>query len=236
MVKQEQLLIPKDNLPKHLAIILDGNGRWAIKHSFIRTVGHEKGIKTLKNITKIVKELGIPFMSVYAFSVENWSRPKDEVDYLIDKAYNEFKHYEERLSTLDFNIRIVGETTNLPPQLYEVINKINNSMFVPDRFTLMIAFNYSSQLELIHAAKEMKKRKLAFTKENLEKCLYTYPAPPIDLLIRTSGEQRLSNYMLYQASYAELYFPKTFWPAFNKKELYKALEEYSKRQRRFGKV
>ena len=100
----------------------------------------------------------------------------------------------------------------------------------------MIAFNYSSQLELIHAAKEMKRRKLAFTKENLEKCLYTYPAPPIDLLIRTSGEQRLSNYMLYQASYAELYFPKTFWPAFNKKELYKALEEYSKRQRRFGKV
>ena len=236
MVKQEQLLIPKDSLPKHLAIILDGNGRWAIKHGFIRTIGHEKGIKTLKNITKIVKELGIPFMSVYAFSVENWSRPKDEVDYLIDKAYNEFKHYEERLSTLDYNIRIVGETTNLPPQLYEVINKINNSMFDPDRFTLMIAFNYSSQLELIHAAKEMKKRKLAFTKENLEKCLYTYPAPPIDLLIRTSGEQRLSNYMLYQASYAELYFPKTFWPAFNKKELYKALEEYSKRQRRFGKV
>ena len=236
MVKQEQLLIPKDSLPKHLAIILDGNGRWAIKHGFIRTIGHEKGIKTLKNITKIVKELGIPFMSVYAFSVENWSRPKDEVDYLIDKAYNEFKHYEERLSTLDYNIRIVGETTNLPPQLYEVINKINNSMFDRDRFTLMIAFNYSSQLELIHAAKEMKKRKLAFTKENLEKCLYTYPAPPIDLLIRTSGEQRLSNYMLYQASYAELYFPKTFWPAFNKKELYKALEEYSKRQRRFGKV
>ena len=236
MEKQETLFISQEALPKHLAIILDGNGRWAIKNGFIRTVGHEKGVKTLKNITKIVKELGIPFMSVYAFSVENWSRPQAEVDYLIDKAYHEFKHYEENLPKLDFNIRVVGEVTNLPQKVLEVITKLNNSLFLEDRFTLMIAFNYSSQLEIIHATKEMKKRKLAFTKENFEKCLYTYPAPPIDLLIRTSGEKRLSNYMLYQASYAELYFPKTLWPAFNKTELYRALEEYSKRQRRFGKI
>ena len=236
MENQEQLIIPKENLPKHIAFILDGNGRWAIKHGFIRTIGHEKGVKTLKNITKLVKELGIPFMSVYAFSVENWARPKEEVDYLVSKAYNEFKHYEENLEKLDFNIRVVGETSNLPDKLLEVITKLNNSLFLENRFTLMIAFNYSSQLELVHAMQEMKKRKLAFTKDNLEKCLYTYPAPFIDLLIRTSGEQRLSNYMLYQASYAELYFPKTYWPAFSKKELYKALEEYSKRQRRFGKV
>ena len=236
METQEQLVIPKENLPKHIAFILDGNGRWAIKHGFIRTIGHEKGVKTLKNITKLVKELGIPFMSVYAFSVENWSRPKDEVDYLINKAYNEFKHYEENLEKLDFNIRIVGETSNLPPKVLEVIKKLNQSLFLENRFTLMIAFNYSSQLEIVHAMNEMKMRKLAFTKENFEKCLYTYPAPAIDLLVRTSGEQRLSNYMLYQASYAELYFPKTYWPAFTKKELYKALAEYSKRQRRFGKV
>ena len=175
-------------------------------------------------------------MSVYAFSVENWSRPIEEVNYLIDKAYNEFKYYEENLAKLDFNIRIVGEKTNLPSKVFDVITKINNSAFIENRFTLMIAFNYSSQLEIINATYEMKKRKLAFTKENFEKCLYTYPAPPIDLLIRTSGEQRLSNYMLYQASYAELYFPKTFWPAFNKTELYKALQEYEKRNRRFGKI
>ena len=236
MENQEKLIIPKENLPKHIAFILDGNGRWAIKHGFIRTIGHEKGVKTLKTITKLVKELGIPFMSVYAFSVENWARPKEEVDYLVSKAYNEFKYYEENLEKLDFNIRVVGETTNLPDKLLQIITKLNNSLFLENRFTLMIAFNYSSQLELVHAMQEMKKRKLAFTKDNLEKCLYTYPAPFIDLLIRTSGEQRLSNYMLYQASYAELYFPKTYWPAFSKKELYKALEEYSKRQRRFGKV
>ena len=226
----------KGNIPNHIAIILDGNGRWAIKHGFIRTIGHEKGVKTLKTITKLVKELGIPFMSVYAFSVENWARPKEEVDYLVSKAYNEIKYYEENIEKLDFNIRVVGETTNLPDKLLQIITKLNNSLFLENRFTLMIAFNYSSQLELVHAMQEMKKRKLAFTKDNLEKCLYTYPAPFIDLLIRTSGEQRLSNYMLYQASYAELYFPKTYWPAFSKKELYKALEEYSKRQRRFGKV
>ena len=236
MENQEKIVIPFQNLPKHIAFILDGNGRWAKKRGFIRTIGHEKGVKTLKNITKLVKELGIPFMSVYAFSVENWSRPIEEVNYLIDKAYNEFKYYEENLAKLDFNIRIVGEKTNLPIKVYDVITKINNSAFIENRFTLMIAFNYSSQLEIINATYEMKKRKLAFTKENFEKCLYTYPAPPIDLLIRTSGEQRLSNYMLYQASYAELYFPKTFWPAFNKTELYKALQEYEKRNRRFGKI
>ncbi len=236
MENQEKIVIPFQNLPKHIAFILDGNGRWAKKRGFVRTIGHEKGVKTLKNITKLVKELGIPFMSVYAFSVENWSRPIEEVNYLIDKAYNEFKHYEENLAKLDFNIRIVGEKTNLPSKVYDVITKINNSAFIENRFTLMIAFNYSSQLEIINATYEMKKRKLAFTKENFEKCLYTYPAPPIDLLIRTSGEQRLSNYMLYQASYAELYFPKTFWPAFNKTELYKALQEYEKRNRRFGKI
>ena len=236
MENQEKIVIPFQNLPKHIAFILDGNGRWAKKRGFVRTIGHEKGVKTLKNITKLVKELGIPFMSVYAFSVENWSRPIEELNYLIDKAYNEFKYYEENLAKLDFNIRIVGEKTNLPSKVYDVITKINNSAFIENRFTLMIAFNYSSQLEIINATYEMKKRKLAFTKENFEKCLYTYPAPLIDLLIRTSGEQRLSNYMLYQASYAELYFPKTFWPAFNKTELYKALQEYEKRNRRFGKI
>lgn len=236
MENQNSNVIMFQNLPKHIAFILDGNGRWAKKRGFIRTIGHEKGVKTLKNITKLVKELGIPFMSVYAFSVENWARPKEEVEYLIEKAYNEFKHYEENLSKLDFNIRVVGEKTNLPKKVEEVITKLNNSIFIKERFTLMIAFNYSSQLEIINATLEMKKRKLAFTKENFEKCLYTYPAPPIDLLIRTSGEQRLSNYMLYQASYAELYFPKTLWPAFNKNELYKALTEYEKRNRRFGKI
>ncbi len=233
---ENRIEIPFKVLPKHIAFILDGNGRWAKSKGLIRTMGHAKGVKTLKNITKYVKELGIPFMSVYAFSVENWSRPKDEVEYLMDKAYNEFKHYEENLPKLDFNIRVIGEKDNLPPKVKEVVTKLNNSLFLENRFTLFICFNYSSKLEIVNALNEMKKRKLVVNLENFEKCLYTYPAPPIDLLVRTSGEMRLSNYMLYQASYAELYFPKVYWPAFTKKELYKALEEFEKRNRRFGNI
>ena len=226
----------KGNIPNHIAIILDGNGRWANKHGMKRTMGHIKGVKTLKNIVKEVKALNIKYMSVYAFSVENFSRPQEEVNFLMEKALTEFSKLESRLSELDFNVRVIGERDNLDPRILKVIDKLNSTPFNEEHFTLFIAFNYSSQLEIINASKEMKKRKLAFTKENFEKCLYTYPAPPIDLLIRTSHEQRLSNFMLYQASYAELYFPSVFWPAFTKRSLYKALEEYQKRDRKFGQI
>lgn len=223
-------------LPTHIAFILDGNGRWANKHGMKRTMGHIKGVKTLKNIVKEVKALNIKYMSVYAFSVENFSRPQEEVNFLMEKALTEFSKLESRLSELDFNVRVIGERDNLDPRILKVIDKLNSTPFNEEHFTLFVAFNYSSQLEIINASKEMKKRKLAFTKENFEKCLYTYPAPPIDLLIRTSHEQRLSNFMLYQASYAELYFPSVFWPAFTKRSLYKALEEYQKRDRKFGQI
>ena len=223
-------------LPTHIAFILDGNGRWANKHGMKRTMGHIKGVKTLKNIVKEVKALNIKYMSVYAFSVENFSRPQEEVNFLMEKALTEFSKLESRLTELDFNVRVIGERDNLDARFLKVIDKLNSKPFNEEHFTLFIAFNYSSQLEIINASKEMKKRRLAFTKENFEKCLYTYPAPPIDLLIRTSHEQRLSNFMLYQASYAELYFPSVFWPAFTKRSLYKALEEYQKRDRKFGQI
>ena len=223
-----------EKLPTHIAFILDGNGRWAKKLGLNRTSGHIKGVKTLKNIVNEVKQLGIKYMSVYCFSVENFDRPKEEVDFLINKAYSEFQNIDMR--QLDFNVRVIGERTKLEKRVLDVIDRINSKPLLEDCFTLFIAFNYSSQLEIINATKEMKNRKLAFTKENFEKCLYTYPAPFIDLLVRTSKEQRLSNFMLYQASYAELYFPKTLWPAFTKKCLYEALYEYQKRDRRFGKV
>ena len=223
-------------LPTHIAFILDGNGRWANKHGMKRTMGHIKGVKTLKNIVKEVKALNIKYMSVYAFSVENFSRPQEEVNFLMEKALTEFSKLESRLTELDFNVRVIGERDNLDARILKIIDKLNSTPFNEEHFTLFIAFNYSSQLEIINASKEMKKRKLAFTKENFEKCLYTYPAPPIDLLIRTSHEQRLSNFMLYQASYAELYFPSVFWPAFTKRSLYKALEEYQKRDRKFGQI
>ena len=223
-----------EKLPKHIAFILDGNGRWAKRLGLERTSGHLKGINTLKNIVSEVKSLGIQYMSVYCFSVENFSRPKEEVDFLMDKAYVEFQKLDT--SNLDFNVRIIGERSNLDDKILSVIDQVNNLPYEEGKFTLFIAFNYSSQLEIVNACNEMKNKNLTFTKENFEKCLYTYPAPFIDLLVRTSHEQRLSNFMLYQASYAELYFPKTLWPAFTKKCLYQALEEYQKRDRRFGKI
>lgn len=223
-------------LPQHIAFILDGNGRWAKAKGLIRTMGHEKGIKTLVNIVKEVRNLGIKFMSVFAFSTENWNRPSSEVNYLMTRALDEFKKYEAKLNELDFNLRIIGEVEGLNEELSSFIKKINNHPFIESRFTLFVMFNYSGQLEIVQAAKKLRDNKLAFTKENFERCLYTYPAPMIDYLIRTSGEMRISNFMLYQASYAELYFPKTFWPAFTKNELYKALDVYQKRDRRFGKI
>lgn len=226
-------------LPTHIAFILDGNGRWANERGLKRTDGHEKGIETLKEIVKEVKNLGIPFMSVYAFSTENFSRPEAEVNFLMNKIYEE---YEKLLSRKDEynnhleNIRIVGERKNLSSKLLKIIDELNNRPFNKDQFTLIICFNYSSELEILHAAKELSDSKLPYTKENFEKNLYTNFAPKIDFLVRTSGEMRLSNFMLYQASYAELYFPKTYWPDFNKEELYKALIEYQNRDRRFGNI
>ena len=222
-------MITKFNkLPKHIAFILDGNGRWAIKHHKSRNFGHYVGVNTLKEVVKMVKELNIPFMSIYALSTENMARPVDEVNYLLDLAKKEYHSLVN--NNPDFNIRIVGERNNLDNELLSIIDNINNMPFFDERFTLIIAFNYSSQRELLKACQN------ANSLEDFEKGLYTYPAPPIDLLIRTSGEKRLSNFMLYQSAYAELYFDKIYWPSYNKRHLYKALKNYQKRKRNFGKI
>ena len=228
-------LVEKNEL-KHIAIIMDGNRRWAKERNLPSAVGHKKGVDALKATMRACDDFGIKYLTVYAFSTENWNRKPEEVNFLMEKALTEFSKLESRLTELDFNVRVIGERDNLDARILKVIDKLNSTPFNEEHFTLFVAFNYSSQLEIINASKEMKKRKLAFTKENFEKCLYTYPAPPIDLLIRTSHEQRLSNFMLYQASYAELYFPSVFWPAFTKRSLYKALEEYQKRDRKFGQI
>lgn len=222
-----------NKLPTHIAFILDGNGRWANERGLKRTDGHEQGIKTLKEIAKEVKELGIPFMSVYAFSKDNFKRPEEEVNFLMNKIHSEYKELANRDDN-SINIRIVGERSNLPSKLLGIIDELNSRPYIDKNFTLIVAFNYSSKLEILTVAEKLEEGNLEYTLENFEKCLYTYPAPQIDFLVRTSGEMRLSDYMLYQASYAELYFPKTYWPDFTKEELYKALDEYQNRDRRFG--
>lgn len=218
-----------NKLPVHIAFILDGNGRWALKHHHDRNYGHLMGLKNVKNIVKECRNLNIKYISLYCFSVENMKRDANEVNYLMDLARKEFQDVHDKLDSYDYNIRIIGEKTNLKEDIIDIINKINSKNFIEDAFTVFICFNYSSQIEIFNASRNVE------TIEELERNLYTYPAPMIDLIVRTSGEERLSNFMLYQASYAELYFDKRYWPDFHKKSLYRALREYQKRKRNFGK-
>ena len=216
-------------LPTHLAIILDGNGRWAQKRGKDRNFGHYMGVQNLKEIVKVVRDLKIQYLSLYCFSFENMKRPKEEVSYLMDLAKVEFEHLKEKNPTDSINVRIIGEDDNLSNDILDIKQEINSRPFIKDAFTLFIAFNYSSTLEIKHASK-------ISNGDDFEQHLYTYPAPAIDLLIRTSGEERLSNFMLYQMSYAELYFTKTYWPSFKTKDLRKALTTYQKRRRNFGLI
>lgn len=220
-------------LPMHLAIILDGNRRWAKDNSKSVNEGHQAGIENLKTITKVVKELGIKYLTVYAFSIDNLKRSRLEVDYLFNAARHEFDELSKK-TDMENNIRIIGEKNNLPADLVKIIDQVNSRPWIDDAFTLLIAFNYRSDYEIASACKKAIQNKEEIKPEVISKYLYTYPAPPVDLLIRTSGEQRLSGFLLYQMSYAELYFSDVYWPEFDEGELQKALQSYQMRQRRLG--
>lgn len=220
-------------LPMHLAIILDGNRRWAKDNSKSVNEGHQAGIENLKTITKVVKDLGIKYLTVYAFSIDNMKRSHAEVDYLFAAARHEFDELSKK-TDMENNIRIIGEKNNLPADLVKIIDQVNSRPWIDDAFTLLIAFNYRSDYEIASACKKVIQNKEEIKPEVISKYLYTYPAPPVDLLIRTSGEQRLSGFLLYQMSYAELYFSDVYWPEFDEGKLQKALQSYQMRQRRLG--
>lgn len=222
--------INKLNLPNHLAIILDGNGRWAKKRGMPRTYGHQQGVKNLIKISKYCNEIGIKNLTVYAFSTENWNRPKEEVDYLMELLKNNFDRLAKKTDS-NISIKVVGEKTNLRADLLDIINKVEEATKDNDGMKLNIAFNYGSRDELIHAMKCVVENNEEINKDNISKHLYVQD---VDLLIRTSGECRISNFLLWQISYSEFYFTKVHWPAFNKKELDKALLDFSSRNRRFG--
>lgn len=226
--------INKLNLPNHLAIILDGNGRWAKKRGMPRTYGHQQGVKNLIKISKYCNEIGIKNLTVYAFSTENWNRPKEEVDYLMNLLEEYFNGLDKNLRKRNIKLKVIGEKTNLSDKLTNIINEVQDKSKNNTGMILNIAFNYGSKDEIINAVKGIIKDNVILSKENIDKYLYTSESGNIDLLIRTSGEQRISNFLLWQIAYAELYFTKVYWPDFNKKELHKALESYQKRDRRFG--
>ena len=223
-----------EKLPNHIAIILDGNGRWAKNKGLPRNLGHRQGVETLIKISRYCSEIGINNLTVYAFSTENWNRPVEEVNYLMNLLEEYFNGLEKKLRKRNIRLKVIGEKTNLSSKLINIINNIEENSKYNTGMILNIAFNYGGKDEIIHAFKQMEIDKVLFTKENVDKYLYTNESGNVDLLIRTSGEQRISNFLLWQIAYAEFYFTKTYWPDFSKRELNKAIEAYQNRDRRFG--
>ena len=231
------------NIPNHLAIIMDGNGRWAKKRNLDRIKGHIEGIKSLRAVTSAVMEYGIKYLTVYAFSSENWQRPKTEVDSLM-LLLDEYLNMElPFLIKNKIRLNFIGNIERIPESSKKTLLRVIDKTKECDNLYLTLALSYGSREEILAAAvrmaKDMKngKIKIEDADENLfSSYLYSKDMPNPDFLIRTSGEKRVSNFMLYQIAYAEIYFTKTLWPDFGRKELIRALKNYEKRVRRFGKT
>jgi undecaprenyl diphosphate synthase len=218
---------------RHVAIIMDGNGRWAKKRFMPRAFGHKKGVETVRNIVRAASELGLEALSLYAFSSENWKRPDDEVSDLMGLLRQFIKSDIDEFAANDVRLKIIGDYKALAPDLVHMIDDAVARTAHNNRTTLAVALNYGSQDELVRAANAAA-AKGAITASAIEAHLDTADMPPLDLLIRTSGEQRLSNFMLWQAAYAEFWFTDTLWPDFTKEELAQAMEEFAVRERRYG--
>ncbi len=230
-------------IPKHLAIILDGNGRWAKARGLSRTQGHQVGIENIKKVALLCQSMGVEALSVYAFSTENWNRPKSEVEYLMTLPSEFEKKFSADFEKYDIKIMFSGRKSKLSDENLEILERITNRSKDRSGLTLNICFDYGSYTEITEAVQAISEdvkngiiEPKDITSEMISSHLYTKDLPPLDLLIRTSGELRLSNFLLWQAAYAEFYFTSVHWPAFGKTELIKAFESYSKRQRRFGAI
>lgn len=221
------------HLPRHVAIIMDGNGRWAKKRHLPRALGHKKGVETVRKIVRAAGELGLEALSLYAFSSENWKRPEDEVSDLMGLLRAFIKSDIDEFTANDVRLKIIGNYKALAPDIVDMIEDALARTADNKRTTLAVALNYGSHDELVRAARAAADQG-EITTETIEANLDTADLPPLDLLIRTSGEQRLSNFMLWQAAYAEFWFTDTLWPDFTKEELADALREFATRERRYG--
>lgn len=243
MAKKPIIDMSTMNIPNHVAIILDGNGRWAKKRLMPRNYGHAKGAKTVEKICEEAWDMGIKYLTVYAFSTENWKRPQDEVDALMKLLKNYLKDCIERSNSNDMRVRVIGDKTALSDEIREKIDELEEMTKNNKGLNFTIAINYGSRDEMVRAMKKMatdvKDGKVSpeeLSESVFEGYLDTVDIPDPDLLIRTSGEQRLSNYLLWQLAYTEFYFTDVLWPDFSKKDLEQAVLAYNKRDRRFGKV
>lgn len=235
--------INMEYLPRHIAVIMDGNGRWATKRNMPRSFGHKAGAEALRRTAEICREIGIPILTVFAFSTENWQRPVDEVDFLM-KLFSEYLRREVKtMNEQQIRLGILGEQQRLPQVVQEQIAKAIKATANNDKMLLNIAVNYGSRREIVLAVQQLARDVAAgvISAEQIDDDLmsskmFTAGEADPDLIIRPSGEQRLSNFLLWQSAYSELYFADLLWPDFSKSDLLRAIIDYQHRQRRFGKV
>ena len=225
-----------NNIPLHIGIIMDGNGRWAKLSGKNRSFGHKKGSEIIQDITEHAFKSGVKTLTLYAFSQENWNRPKEEVDELMRLLSVYFKKFIKKVLSNDIRLTVIGDKTRFSKDLQEIITKCEVESQNNNKFNLCIALNYGGRQEIVYAVNKLIESGKAVDMQAILDNLYTAPFGEPDLIIRTGGEKRLSNFLLFQGAYSELYFTDVLWPDFNAEELDKAILDFSTRQRRFGKV
>ncbi len=239
----KNISLSKYRIPYHVAVIMDGNGRWAKKKGKLRIFGHKNGVQSVREIIEAAAEIGVKVLTLYAFSTENWSRPKKEVDTLMTLLASSLKKELKSLQKNNIQLRAIGDLINLPKQARKELEEVIKKTASNDRMILNLALSYGSRNEIVNAVKSISKKVVNnelkienIDKKTINNHLYTFSLPDVDFLIRTSGEQRISNFLLWQIAYAELYFTETLWPDFRKQDFYDAISEYQSRERRYGKI
>tara|TARA_B100000963_G_scaffold5878_1_gene4566 strand:+ start:1290 stop:2033 length:744 start_codon:yes stop_codon:yes gene_type:complete len=237
------LFLDKNNIPEHVAIIMDGNGRWAKQKGEMRIFGHTNGVESVRESLTAAAEIGVKYLTLYAFSTENWNRPKEEVAALMDLLVKAIYDEVEELNQKGVKLETIGNTSILPVSCREALTKAKERTKENDNITLILALSYSSRWEIAQAVKTMAEESISgkldvetINEDLISSYLSTSDFPDPELLIRTSGENRVSNFLMWQLAYTELYFTETLWPDFKKEHFFKAIKDYQDRERRFGKT
>ena len=235
--------IDQNCIPRHVAVIMDGNGRWAKKQGLKRVLGHQKGVESVRQTVEAAAEIGVEALTLYAFSTENWKRPRYEVDTLMSLLVNSLRNELQTLQKNNIRLNAIGRLEQLPEKARKQLEEVIHLTRENDQMILTLALNYGSQEEIVNAVKCISKkivnnelRPEEIDEKVINNHLYTFTLPLVDFLIRTSGEKRISNFLLWQIAYAELYFTDVLWPDFRKKDFYEAILNYQSRERRFGKT
>jgi undecaprenyl diphosphate synthase len=239
----EQIKENKEKVPVHVAIIMDGNGRWAKKNGKERIYGHQEGIKSVKEVIKASIKSGVKYLTLYAFSKENWRRPKEEVDFLMDLLIRAIENELNELNSNGIKLHVIGDIESLPEKVKEKVKNALNVTKDNDTLNLVIALNYGARWEIAEMTKKIAEKVERgelnikdINEETISLYLTTVGIPDPELMIRTSGEKRISNFLLWQIAYTELYFTEKFWPEFKEEDFYLAILDYQRRERRFGKI